>query len=80
MERKVNIILGILLVAFLVGMLIFGVMGSSKYIYKCTDTQGNTIYCKRVETTKSGTLGMMEDGTTVMLTSYKLIEKEREEK
>lgn len=76
MERKVNIILGILLVAFIVGMLIFGVIDSSKYIYECTDTQGNTIYCTNAYIGKGGMFGIMEDGTRVTITSYKLVERE----
>lgn len=76
MEDKIDIVLGILLVVFIVGMLIFGVIDSSKYIYKCKDTQGNTIYCTRAETSKGGMFGIMEDGTRVTITSYKLVERE----
>lgn len=76
MEDKVDIILGILLVAFIVGILIFGVTDRSKHIYECTDTQGNTIYCIDAYTSKGGMFGTMEDGTRVVITSYKPVERE----
>ena len=78
MENKVNIVLGILLVVFVVGILIFGVIDDSKYIYKCTDTQGRTIYCTSAYTSKGGMFGIMEDGTKVTITSYKQVRKEAE--
>ena len=80
MERVINIILGAILVAFLVGITIYGATYDSNYIYRCTDTQGNTIYCVDAYTSRGGMFGTMEDGTRVTITSYKLIEKEAEEK
>lgn len=75
-KNKVDIVLGILLVVLTVGMLILGVTEDSEYIYKCTDTQGNTIYCINAYTNKGGMFGIMKDGTKVAITSYKQINKE----
>lgn len=76
MERVIGIILGAILVVFIIGIIIFGATYESDFIYKCTDTKGNIIYCIDAYTSKGGMFGTMEDGTRVTITSYKLVERE----
>lgn len=76
MERVIGIILGAITVVFIIGIIIFGATYDSDFIYKCTDTKGNIIYCIDAYTSKGGMFGTMEDGTRVTITSYKLVERE----
>lgn len=69
-------ILFILFFIVLVAALIFIPIDKQNYIYKCTDTQGNVIYCINARETKGGMFGTMEDGTKVTITSYKRVNKE----
>lgn len=69
-------ILFILLFIVLIVALIFILIDEQNYIYKCTDTQGNVIYCTNARTTKGGMFGTMEDGTEVTITSYKRVKIE----
>lgn len=66
-------IMFILLLIILIVVLIFIPIDEQNYIYKCTDTQGNVIYCINARTTKGGMFGIMEDGTKVTITSYKRV-------
>ena len=50
-------------------------MPSEGYIYKCTDVQGNLVYCTYAYTSKGGMFGTTEDGTHITITSYKRIPK-----
>lgn len=69
-------ILFILLFIVLIVAFIFILIDEQNYIYKCTDTQGNVIYCTNTRTTKCGMFGTMEDGTEVTITSYKRVKIE----
>lgn len=44
-------------------------------IYECTDSQGNLVYCTSAYTSRGGMFGTTEDGTHIVLTSYKRIPK-----
>lgn len=44
-------------------------------IYECTDYQGNIVYCTSAYTSEGGIFGITEDGTHIVLTSYKQIPK-----
>lgn len=46
--------------------------------YECIDYKGDTIYCKSVRENRGYIVGETEDGTTVVLKSYKRIESEGE--
>lgn len=70
-----KIFIVVLVMRFLVA-LVAGVIYEQNYIYKCTDTQGNVIYCTNARTTKGGMFGTMEDGTEVTITSYKRVKIE----
>lgn len=51
------------------------------YIYECTDFYGNLVYCTSAYTDRGGIFGTTEDGTRIVLTSYKRIpETERKDK
>lgn len=70
-------------VLIVVGILIGVVIGLPKegYIYECTDYEGKIIYCERAWRDKGNLLGLTEDGTTLVITSYKMISaSERKEK
>ena len=49
---------------------------SEMYIYECTTFSGDIVYCKYVNHNHSGIIGTTEDGTTILITSYKRISKE----
>lgn len=66
-------ILFILLFIVLIAGIFLIPIDEQNYIYKCTDTQGNVIYCTNARTTKGGMFGTMEDGTKVTITSYKRV-------
>lgn len=44
-------------------------------IYECIDFHGNLVYCTSAYTSKGGMFGTTEDGTRIVLTSYKRIPK-----
>lgn len=69
-------ILFILFFTVLIVAFIFILIDEQNYIYKCTDTQGNVIYCINARETKGGMFGTMEDGTEVTITSYKRVKIE----
>lgn len=79
MERVIGIILGVILVGLIIGSIIFGANYDSNFIYKCTDTKGNIIYCIDAYISRGGMFGTMEDGTKVTITSYKLVEREEKQ-
>lgn len=66
-------ILFILLFIVLIAGIFLIPIDEQNYIYKCTDTQGNVIYCINARETKGGMFGTMEDGTKVTITSYKRV-------
>lgn len=69
-------ILFILLFIVLIAGIFLIPIDEQNYIYKCTDTQGNVIYCIDIYRTRGGMFGTMEDGTEVTITSYKRVKKE----
>ena len=72
-EDIIGIVLGILLI-----MIIIGTLDNSTYYYECTDVNGNTIYCERVDNTQGGLIGIMKNRTKVIITSYKKVVREGE--
>lgn len=64
-------------VLIVVGILIGMVIGLPEegYIYECTDFYGNLVYCTSAYTDRGGMFGITEDGTRIVLTSYKQIPK-----
>lgn len=77
-EYIIGTILFILLIITIIGMATFGILDNTKYYYECTDVNGNTIYCERVDNTGSGLIGLTNDGATIIITSYKRVLKEGE--
>ena len=61
---------------FICFVFLYGIIEESKYIYECSDVQGNKVYCTFVTNTKGGMFGHLEDNTKIQITSYKRIEKE----
>ena len=72
-EDIIGIVLGILLI-----ITIIGTLDNSTYYYECTDVNGNTIYCERVDNTQGGLIGIMKNRTKVIITSYKKVVREGE--
>ena len=74
---------GYLIVALIVAILIvsgvfYTTSENQEYIYECTDYKGDLIYCKSAYTSKGGMFGITEDGTKIVITSYKsILEEER---
>jgi len=77
-EDIIGIVLGILLIITIIGMIIIGTLDNSTYYYECTNINGNTIYCERVDNTQGGLIGIIKDRTKVIITSYKKVVKEGE--
>ena len=77
-EHIIGTVLFILLIITIIGMVTFGILDNTKYYYECTDVNGNTIYCERVDNTQGGLIGIMKDRTKVIITSYKKVVKEGE--
>lgn len=69
-------ILIILFIVLILGLFTWCCIDESKYIYKCTDTQGNIVYCVNAHTYRGGMIGTTEDGTKLTITSYKRVLKE----
>ena len=69
-------ILMILFIVLILGLFTWYCIDDSKYIYKCTDTQGNIVYCESAEVNRGGMFGITEDGTRLVITSYKRVLKE----
>ena len=69
-------ILMILFIVLILGLFTWYCIDESKYIYKCTDTQGNIVYCVNAYTSRGGMIGTTEDGTKLTITSYKRVLKE----
>lgn len=69
-------ILIILFIVLFLGLFTWYCIDESKYIYKCTDTQGNIVYCVNAYTGRGGMIGTTEDGTELTITSYKRVLKE----
>lgn len=77
-EHIIGTVLFILLIITIIGMVTFRILDNTKYYYECTDVNGNTIYCERVDNTQGGLIGIMKDRTKVIITSYKKVVKEGE--
>lgn len=68
--------LGALLLLFLlIGVIIIGFNEDTEHIYKCTDYEGNVVYCTHAYTNRGGMFGYMKDGTRITITSYKRVLK-----
>ena len=70
-----NFITLIIFIIILVVVVISIPNDTTEYIYECTDYQGNIIYCNKAYESKGGMFGIMEDGTKLVITSYKEVEK-----
>jgi hypothetical protein len=68
-------VLGIIITFVLISLMIYVILETPKegYIYECTDFQGNLVYCTSAYTDRGGMFGTTEDGTRIVLTSYKKI-------
>lgn len=77
-EDVIGIVLGILLIITIIGAIVIGILDNNTHHYECTDVNGNTIYCERVENTRGGLIGLTNDGKTIIITSYKKVLKEGE--
>jgi hypothetical protein len=80
MKDKINVILTIILLILLVFCLQYEYKSTkeenAKYIYVCTDYQGNEVLCTYYYLRDGHYFGGMEDGTVISITSYKRVLKE----
>ena len=77
-EDVIGTVLSILLIITIIGFIVIGIWNDNKYYYECTDVNGNTIYCERVDNTRGVLTGLTNDGKTIIITSYKRVLKEGE--
>lgn len=76
-------VLGIIITFVMILLIIYVILEVPEegYIYECTDFYGNLVYCTYAYTDRGGMFGTTEDGTRIVLTSYKRIpETERKDK
>ena len=68
-------VLGIIITFVVILLIIYVILEVPEegYIYECTDTQGNLVYCTYAYIGKGGMFGTTEDGTHITLTNYKRI-------
>lgn len=69
MFEKTMVIISIL---FLI--LIIGIQYGSDDYYRCVDYFGNIVYCDIILKERGEVYGVQEDGTTIKITSYKMVE------
>lgn len=69
MFEKITVIISIL---FLI--LIVGIQYCSDDCYRCIDYFGNIVYCDTILNERGEIYGVQEDGTTIKITSYKMVE------
>lgn len=78
MNKFARFIITVILITVTIGALIVFIIEDfnsppTKYMYKCTDYKGDTIYCTYAYSSKGGMFGYLEDGTLITITSYKRI-------
>lgn len=68
-------VLGIIITFVMILLIIYVILEVPEegYIYECTDFYGNLVYCTFAYTDRGGMFGTTEDGTKIVLTSYKKI-------
>lgn len=68
-------VLGIIITFIIILLIIYVILEVPEegYIYECTDFYGNLVYCTSAYTDRGGMFGITEDGTKIVLTSYKKI-------
>lgn len=69
MFEKTMVIISVL---FLI--LIIGIQYGSDDYYRCVDYFGNIVYCDIILKERGEVYGVQEDGTTIKITSYKMVE------
>lgn len=77
-EDVTGAVLDILLIITIIGFIVIGIWDDNTHYYECTDVNGNTIYCERVDNTRGDLTGLTNDGKTIIITSYKRVLKEGE--
>lgn len=75
MFEKTMVIISIL---FLI--LIIGIQYGSDDYYRCVDYFGNIVYCDIILKERGEVYGVQEDGTTIKITSYKMVDRSEVEK